>query len=84
MPVFNIENPSSRAQRGRNSVAIVVGFGVSELDRHIGISESFVAALDDAIEAFKREIESSRRGIQYYLGSPQGQMEFIQRFSGMR
>ncbi len=81
---FGLAAPIVIPVAGGILVALAVGFGLSELDRHTGISESLVTALDDAIEALKREMETSRRGIQYYLGSPQGQMEFIQRFSGMR
>ncbi len=65
-------------------VAVGVGLGLSYLDEKYGVTEKLVAALEDAIAELNLSVQQSRRSINYFLGTPQGQMEFIQRFSGLR
>ncbi|MCC5810979.1 MAG: hypothetical protein JJU06_11445 [Ectothiorhodospiraceae bacterium] len=64
--------------------AVLVGAGLSYLDRKFGVTDMLVAALDEALVELQESVRRSRRSVNYFLGTPQGQMEFIQRFSGMR
>ncbi|MEX0732525.1 MAG: hypothetical protein WED00_05160 [Aquisalimonadaceae bacterium] len=64
--------------------AVVVGWGLTQLDDRFRITDRLMEALQQAQENWEKATEQTRREARYYFGTARGQLDFMRRFSGLR